>query len=158
MINLDDFRGRIVRPVLAKLVTVIPATPAAEALVIGTALAESGLRRLVQQGGGPALGLYQMEPATHDDIWRSYLAFRPPLRRLVADIGGRATRRTDDLVWNLAYATAMARIHYWRAAPPLPGASDLGRQARYWKRFYNTEAGRGTPEHYVAAATAAGLG
>src|SRR5258708_26545125 len=32
-----------------------------------------------QLGGGPAVGLFQMEPTTHDDCWTNFLNFRPVL-------------------------------------------------------------------------------
>lgn len=53
---------------------------AAEDLLLGTAIQESGLVH-VRQVGGPALGYWQMEPATHDDIWASFVQHRPELRR-----------------------------------------------------------------------------
>ena len=42
-------------------------SPSAEELVLGTAIVESGLTYLKQHGDGPALGLWQVEPATHDE-------------------------------------------------------------------------------------------
>ena len=39
-------------------------SPAAQALVLGTAAQESRLQYLVQLGNGPAREIFQMEPAT----------------------------------------------------------------------------------------------
>ncbi|MFT9424981.1 MAG: hypothetical protein ABF570_07600, partial [Acetobacter syzygii] len=72
-LDLAQFKALLVRPVLAQIGL---AGAAAVPLVTGTALVESGLVWLRQNGGGPALGLWQMEPATHDDCWRNFLAFR----------------------------------------------------------------------------------
>lgn len=44
---------------------------AAEELLFGTAIQESLLIHRQQLGGGPALGLFQMETATHN--WNNYL-------------------------------------------------------------------------------------
>ncbi|MBF0148367.1 MAG: hypothetical protein HQL85_19610 [Magnetococcales bacterium] len=51
----------------------------AEQLVVGTGIQESGLRHLRQIGGGPGLGIWQMEPKTHADIWDNFLHFRAKL-------------------------------------------------------------------------------
>ena len=72
---MDAFqlRTEIVKPALEAIGYY---SPAAEALIMGTAAQESHLKYVKQLGDGPALGLFQMEPATHDDIWANYLRFR----------------------------------------------------------------------------------
>jgi hypothetical protein len=146
MLNVLQFRMTIVRPVLQDIGA---HSQAAENLVLGTALQESNLHYLRQLGDGPARGLYQMEPATHDDIWQNYLAFREELRGRVSSflVGGRD--RVEQLVWNLAYATAMCRVHYMRVPAPLPAATDIAGMAAYWKQHYNTPQGKGTPEEFA---------
>jgi hypothetical protein len=52
---------------------------AAEQLMLGTGIQESLLVNRQQIGGGPALGLFQMETATHDDCWKNYLKFQTAL-------------------------------------------------------------------------------
>ena len=113
---------------------------AAENLVLGTAIQESNLTHLIQLGGGPALGLYQMEPATHDDL-KKYIT-RKGVQGWVQKLPAEA------MIGDLDYATAMCRIHYWRRPEPLPGATDALGMSLYWKRFYNTEAGAGVPEGF----------
>ena len=123
---------------------------AAQELLLGTAIQESGLRYLHQLGDGPALGLFQMEPATHDDIWENYLAYRATLAQKIPGTGGSAIRRKAvEMVGNLWYAAGMCRVHYLRAPEPLPEAGDLEGQAAYWKKWYNTAQGAGTVEHYI---------
>jgi hypothetical protein len=46
----------------------------------------------------------------------------------------------------------MCRVHYYRVPAALPPAGDLAEQAAYWKRYYNTELGRGTVEHFLGTA------
>lgn len=147
-----DFRVRIVRPVLEHLML---ASSAAENLLVGTAAVESGLRRLTQAGGGPGVGVYQIEPATHADVWHNYLAFRPELSARVRDLmpskpwlGNDANQ---ELYGNLYYATAMARIIYQRAPRRLPEPDDIEGLALYWKTYYNTPNGRGTPLAFLMA-------
>ena len=140
--NSTDFLKGVIKPTLAWLHL---ESPAAEALLLGTALAESGLQYLFQLGGGPALGVYQMEPATHDDIWKNYAAFRPALaQRVVELLAPWMHEDIDQLVGNLPYATAMARLHYLRVSEALPETPQG--MARYWKRHYNTASGAGTVE------------
>lgn len=117
-------------------------------LLLGTALQESRLCWLHQLGGGPALGVYQMEPNTHKDIWENYLAYRPALAQRIPHIGAMKPHPMM-MVGNLWYATAMARIHYLRAPEALPAAGDLEGQAAYWKKYYNTELGAGTVDEYI---------
>ena len=57
--------------------------------------------------------------------------------------------RVDQLVWNLAYATAMCRVHYLRVPRPLPDPGDIRAMGEYWKRHYNTPQGRGTADEFV---------
>ena len=46
--------------------------------MLGTAIAESELNALAQRGG-LALSMFQIEPATFDDIYGRYLRLRPRL-------------------------------------------------------------------------------
>ena len=126
-------------------------------LLINTALQESKLRWIQQLGRGPAVGLWQMEPVTHDDIWHNYLAYREELadKVRVLAIGTKKIPDAAQMAGNLFYAAAMARIHYFRVAEALPFAGDIAGQASYWKRHYNTELGRGTVEEFMDAALTA---
>ncbi|KAF0118141.1 MAG: hypothetical protein FD149_866 [Rhodospirillaceae bacterium] len=77
MCDSAHFVTTVIRPTLLHLGL---HSPAAEALLLGTAIQESRLGTYLRQtGGGPALGVYQMEPATHEDIWTNFLAYRPDL-------------------------------------------------------------------------------
>lgn len=148
----EDFRVKIVRPVLEHLML---ASPAAENLLVGTAAVESGLRRLTQAGGGPGVGVYQIEPATHADVWHNYLAFRPALsarvREMISAKPWLSSDPSQELYGNLYYAAAMARIIYLRAPRRLPEADDIEGLALYWKTYYNTPKGRGTPLAFMMA-------
>jgi hypothetical protein len=146
MINPVQFRELIVRPTLQSMDAW---SEAAENLLMGTAMQESHLTYLKQLGGGPALGVYQMEPATCGDIWDNYLHHRSELRSIVSKF--QATWKGDDseLVWNLTYATAMCRVHYLRVSEALPDALDILGLASYWKSYYNTPLGAGTVNEFI---------
>jgi hypothetical protein len=131
-------------------------SPAAENLVVGTALHESsGLRHLDQVTGpddatlGPAIGLFQIEPATHADLQANFLAYRPALADRLARLLAAEPEREAQLATNLCYATAVCRLIYLRAPEPLPKADDVEGLARYWKRFYNTRRGRGAEAQFI---------
>ncbi|WP_291367729.1 hypothetical protein [Acetobacter sp. UBA5411] len=137
-VNLQQVRALWVRPALAALGE---ENLAAENLVLGTGNAESGYEYMAQLGGGPARGFWQMEQATHDDIWLNYLRFRPRLASLLGSLGGHF----DYLVTRPVYAAAMCRVDYMRASSPLPSADDAAAQAEYHKNHYNTALGAADP-------------
>lgn len=147
--DAGQFRRELIRPTLQKMGY---HSLAAEELLLGTALAESNLKARRQFGDGPARGLFQMEPATHDDLWANYLKFRPQLGAAVRLFIGQARPSADLLEFNDAYACAMARTLYLRVPKAVPAEGDLPGQAAYWKQHYNTPGGKGTVEHYLAAA------
>lgn len=144
MLHIEQFRELVIRPALEAIHLY---SEAAEELVLGTALQESGLRYLKQLGGGPALGLWQMEPATHDDIWANYLAYHPDLAGRLKSLAVIPSAMT--MVGNLWYAAAMCRVHYYRSPDPLPPAGALLAQAAMWKKVYNTPLGKGSAAEYV---------
>lgn len=142
----------VIRPTLKKLGL---HSEAAEQLVIGTIWQESRGEYIKQLGGGPALGLAQMEPATHDDIWRNYLAYKRTLANNITELasmqclGDGMMPDANELIGNLNYAVAMCRVHYLRVKAPLPKAGDVAGMAAYWKQYYNTPLGAGTAQEFV---------
>lgn len=110
-------------------------------LLMMTACQESRLKYIRQIGAGPALGLWQMEPATELDIWQNYIKYRPDLAETIQRITGHIAPG-PWLEWDIAYQIIMARIHYKRVPEALPGSLDG--LARYWKLHYNTVGGAGT--------------
>jgi hypothetical protein len=136
------------------------------ALLLGTAAVESNFIFREQKDDGPARGLWQMEPATAVDIYKNYLAYRSGKRRrrqiyqrlMRIKYGPKCRvpyrffipRETEEALALRKfdkYACAMARLHYLRVPNPIP--YDLEGIARYWKIFYNTAAGKGTPEKFI---------
>ena len=147
MIDIDHFRLHVVRATLTQMKMW---SSAAEELLLGTAVQESGLRYLRQFNAGPARGVYQVEPATHDDIVKRYLKRRPVLRKRVDALAASEPSRIDQLATNLAYATAVCRLRYWMDPEPLPEADDIDGLAAYWKRVYNTPRGKGKASEFAA--------
>ena len=147
MLDIKQFKNEIILPALTGMDAY---SPAAENLLIGTALVESRLTYIRQLGGGPALGLFQMEPATHDDIWENYLRFRD---ELADSVRGDSAPYAERLIYDLRYACAMARAHYMRVPKALPDAYNIEGLGAYWKDHYNTNLGKGTVQKFVDAYT-----
>lgn len=113
---------------------------------MGTIAQESAMGKyLVQLGNGPALGICQMEPATHKDIWDNYLRYRQNIVKKLLDF--TVDRTESELIWNLKYSVAMCRIHYLRVPEKIP--NNLEGWARYWKRSYNSHLGKGTEQEFI---------
>tara|TARA_R110001583_G_scaffold93706_1_gene236750 strand:- start:25289 stop:25852 length:564 start_codon:yes stop_codon:yes gene_type:complete len=147
-INASQLRQAIVRPVLKNLDLW---SQAAENLIMGTAAQESGLGTYVEQvGGGPARGIFQMEPATLNDCYVNFLDYRAPLKAKIDAYLAAQPEKADQLATNNAYAAAMCRVRYMRVSDPLPDANDINGLAAYWKQNYNTPGGAGTVEEFVA--------
>ncbi len=131
-------------------------------LLVGTAAVESNLGQYIHQvGGGPACGIWQMEPKTYDDIVESYLSYRHELTEDIADFLGMSFDwdgcqyffypSASEMCGNMYLACIFARLHYFRAKEALPAANDIEGQARYWKQYYNTPLGAGTELKYIKA-------
>ena len=144
----EELRKLVIVPTLEGLDQALPgkglASEAAVELLLGTAAHESHLGKwLVQQGGGPARGIYMIEPEELSDVlswmWRRQMR----LAYAVDDMQAPWPDSAVQLVTNLTFATAIARLSYWQHVEPLPAAADVEGLAKYWKKYYNTEAGAG---------------
>jgi hypothetical protein len=145
-LDMVQLRREVVRPTLQYLDLW---SPAAENLVLGTAAHESGGCRYLAQIGGPALGLYQIEPATHDDLWANFLSFRAGPRAKANALASVWPEKVRQLATNLAYASAICRLIYFRAPDPLPAPEDIVGLAALWKRVFNTGRGKGTEAQFI---------
>lgn len=135
-------------------------TVEARFLLLCTAAIESDCGNFIKQVGGPALGIWQVEPDTHDDIWLNCDAieidgFADKINQLGVGFNF-AENNYDDLVQSPMYACAMARLKYSMDAKALPkynGGTDLDLDMfyRYYKRVYNTELGASTYQKWLDA-------
>ena len=124
------------------------------ALVVRTGMAESGYRALRGYGeSNPAIGFWQIEPATMYDMMRNYLIYRSKYTDALKDLGMKF--KGDDIeisvMANMAVQAGLCRLHYRRDKDPLPSWDDLEAQGRYWKKVYNTYKGRGKVKHFMKA-------
>ena len=125
----------------------------AVALVVRTGMAESGYRALKGYGeGNPAIGFWQIEPATMNDMITNYIQYRSHYKKNLISLGMNFENDTTlSVMSNMAVQAALCRLHYRRDKDPIPSWDDLEGQASYWKRVYNTVEGRGTVEHFMKA-------
>jgi hypothetical protein len=131
------------------------ADPKALELVYNTGLVESKYVYL-KQVKGPARGFFQCEPWVAVDICNNYLKYRESLMKKVAEvcmldwkyfIKPNEDHWRDILTTNITAQIIFCRLHYRRVPKPLPRT--LEDQAFYWKKFYNSAKGAGTPEHFA---------
>lgn len=146
MINIDQFQEYVLVPTLKELGFY---SKSAEILLLGTAATESHFE-YIHQLKGPALGFYQMEPSTHQDIWLHYLKYREDLSERVFDVCNlRSIPKPEQMISDLRYATVMARIHYLRVAEKLPD-TEIRLLGVYYKKYYNTPEGKGSASKFLS--------
>lgn len=128
----------------------------AKDLVLGTIAQESHFGTYIKQIKGPAKGIAQIEPYTHDDMWENFIRYKEDIQAYLFSITSARSRKTyeghqlpdaSELVWNLKYSIAMCRVFYLRRPEPIP--KDLVGQAEYYKLHYNTNRGKATVEEYI---------
>ncbi len=144
MLDCSQFRTLIVEPVLSKLRVY---SKNAEELLVFTCAAESLGGTFLQHIKGQTLGIYQMEPNKYTDIWANYIRARSQLATLMAiHFGCNKIPEVERLVYDLHFATAMARIHYLRITTSIPDPKDIDGMWDYYKKYYNTEKGKAKKE------------
>ena len=103
--------------------------------------------------GTPAIGFWQIEPATLKDMIKNFLNYRKRYKDALKELGMEF--KGDDIeisvMSNMAVQAALCRLHYRRDKKPLPSWDDMEAQGLYWKRVYNTPKGRGTIKHFIEA-------
>ncbi len=93
-----------------------------------------------QIGGGPALGIFQIEPVTHNSVWDNSDSIRARAKRygITEDVG---RLETDD-----RYSIWVARHYLAMDKNPLPKTPEA--MAAYCKSYWN-RTGKATPEKYL---------
>jgi hypothetical protein len=143
MLNCEQLTEFVIKPALDALQM---NSPAAVELMIFTCAVESEGGYYLKQVKGPALGIYQMEPVTHNDIWQNYIKGKGDLIfKLMSNFGCSVQPPEDQLIYDLFYASAMTRIFYERVPAPLPAADSTISIWNYYKKYYNTDAGKAQP-------------
>lgn len=156
-IRPEDLKKYVIKPTLIELDLY---SNAAIKLLLGTCAQESDMGCFLHQLKGCALGIYQMEPATLDDIFINYAPSKSSLFAKIFNMSFNFDSGTtplefspeflrEALIYNLKYATAMCRVHYLRVPEALPASDDKLGLANYWKRYYNTKKGKGSVTDFL---------
>jgi len=138
-----DLLDEAVRPALAALGERW-AGRSAEQLLMGTAAVESGLHKLRQYGGGPAIGFWDILKRLDREQYAD-------LRLSLVCLATVQEPEPDEMAWNLRFAAAMARMKYRDAKPDLPEPWDIAGFEAYHKRFYNSALGATRPGEFTRA-------
>lgn len=150
-INSAQLRDIIIRPTLTALGML---SPSAENLLLGTAAVESQIGKYIKQVNGPAIGIFQMEPRTFEDIWERKISTNVAVRAKVRLLLGYEVRpKAERMASDLMLAALMTRIFYYSIPKELPDKDDIIGLATYWKTYYNTPKGKGTVEGFSDAYT-----
>jgi hypothetical protein len=105
-------------------------------LLEGTAAQESKFGTYLKQLGlGYALGFFQMEEPTFSWLKSKYWKF---------NLG-----EFEEQEYNIKNMIMACRLRYRAVTEPLPDYRDLTGMARYWKKYYNTELGKGTEKEFI---------
>jgi len=161
-INYEQLRDCVIIPTLQYLDPEIPYSDEAVDLLMLTCAHESNLGTYLKQVGGPACGIFQLEPDTHDDIWGNYISYRggieDKINRLSLGMTLPAMAHSEESIYNLPFATAMARVHYYRVPESIPKKKDFAVEddylqalACYAKRHFNTHLGKAKSSDYYWA-------
>ena len=94
-----------------------------------------------QLGGGPALGIIQMEPTTHDDVWKNCDNIRVYAAR------ARIKRDLNRLCDSVEYNIFMARMRLIMDVNPLPDNPE--KMAHYLKKYWNSDGGKASAAKYL---------
>lgn len=146
--NIEQLEQEIVEPTLRRLPNPYDLRQSCYSkkslkLVTSTIIHESDRGEYVRQvGGGPALGICQMEPKTffdhqnYIDTRKKFSGWKELWKAIRANVIGRRYPDPEELRWNNGLAVAMCRLHYLRAPAELP-AVEIDSLAEYWFDYYN---------------------
>jgi len=130
----------------------------ARMLLLATAAIESKCGHYIKQVGGPAMGIWQMEPDTLHDIYDNCDALatnNTKLYHILDSLDLFNVTHNEDLAESLVispmYACAMARLKYSMDPKPLPECNNIRQVYDYYKRIYNTPLGASTYEKFKQA-------
>ncbi len=135
MVDINQILELVIRPALQ--ITGLHSL-SAERLMLFTGMVESGYTRIAQIKG-PALGVFQVEPRTHEDIkkWLNRTDNRRLKESVLAASYMEILPDEKPLIWNMRYGCLIARILYYRYTEPLPDADDAENMSRYHFRYFN---------------------
>lgn len=116
-------------------------------LMCETAAAETGYGTIPDKTRhGAGRGLFQCDKIAFDDV---LARTRPQRVKALEQAFDFDLLRVewDDLNYSPLLAAVVCRLHYLLIPEPVP--QTLKGRAEYWKKYYNTVAGKGSPADYI---------
>lgn len=160
--NKDHIRG-LIEEILFDLEPAIPFSKTAVELLMLTSAQESHLGRELRQIGiederNGALGIFQIEIKTFNDIWDrdleksndNFLSYKKHLELLINKYYNHNLSLEMNLKGNIPLQIVVARLIYYRVKPALPHENDIIGIAEYYKKHFNTYLGAATVEKAIA--------
>ncbi|MBO9497465.1 hypothetical protein J7438_25760 [Thalassotalea sp. G20_0] len=115
----------------------LPDSESAIRLLCMIAAHESGDFHYIKQINGPALGIFQMEPATYDDVVAYIKHNQERFVMLAHDLPNPA----EYMAFNPVFGAAIGRVYLLRIPEQLPQPFDIDGLAQYAKDHWNTYLG-----------------
>lgn len=143
-----QFRDYIIRPALFDIdENVKPPlnTPNAVQMLLVTTGIETECGHYIVQVDGPALGPYQDEPDSLDDLYWNYLRYKS------ANMSPTKNPQPRRLMFDFSYATKCARLQYYRHPDPMPELNDQVGMWECYKKIWNTDQGAATKAEFDQA-------
>lgn len=148
MLDSGQLANLIIKPALQDLN--LFSEPMCQLLLFTCALESVG-GTYIHQINGPSLGIYQMEPATYNDIWTNWIAAHQNLRlQFLHHFNASVMPDEHRLIYDIRFATAMTTIHYARVHEAIPDPN-FDTMWDYYKRYYNTSKGKADQDHALNA-------
>lgn len=148
MFDINQFRENILTPALEAIQF---RDPNFRELLVFTCAVESAGGTYVKQIKGPALGIFQMEPATYTDVWQNYILRKPDIVNLLSlNLGVNRMMPPQELISNLSFATVMAALLY-KQRKANPTSSDADELWNIYKPLYNTVKGAAQKDASIKA-------
>lgn len=151
-----DWLRRVIQPALAYMGPAYSGASIERGLLVTGWHESAKFSEIAQLGPDYALGPWQMERLTFDDLWERWLdstverrGLRETLRDLVPPM--HADEPFEALACAPLFACGMARLRYRMVPQALPAAGDAAGWAAYWKQHYNTPLGAGKPAQFMEA-------
>src|SRR5271156_932006 len=137
MLNVNQLRDLIVKPVLLDLVAF---SEDALELLLFTCAVESVGGTFLKKSKGSALGIFCMRPNTYNHLWQTYIFKKSDiLTKLISNFNINQMPPEDRMIYDLRFATAMARIFYMTINETIPNNNDIDAMWDYYTKYYNKD-------------------
>lgn len=148
MFDITQFREDILAPTLNALQF---RDPAFLELLVFTCAAESAGGTYVKQIKGPALGIFQLEPATFTDCWVNYVVRKPDIINLLSlNLAVHRMPQPVEMITDLKLAVAMAALLY-KQRKAAPKDIEIDTLWNLYKELWNTPKGKAEKEPCLKA-------